>query len=188
MAEWDRGEPTNSFVARLVTPVRVGFLGISPIEIAATAVTMGLLVWLDQHSRHSNNPLLIPSLAASAAVIFTERGMSVARSWNVIAGQFLGAFAGLVAEWIVGGSIALASGLAVAMALILQQSAHAYHPPGIATAIIVVITPGDHELKFLFLPVLAGIIFVVLVGWLVHGVEASLDRSLGKRAKVSPPA
>jgi CBS-domain-containing membrane protein len=176
MADLVRSEEAQSLLERLVTPVRVGFLGISPIEIAATAVTMGLLIWLDQHSRHSNNPLLIPSLAASAAVIFTERGMTVARSWNVIAGQFLGAVGGLVATWALGGSVALAGGVGVALALILQQSTHSHHPPGIATAIIVVITPADHELRFLLLPVLAGIVLVVLVGWLVHWIEASLVR------------
>ena len=87
------GRPPESILARMATPVRHGLLTLSIIDTVAIGVSMWALVFINQHTTPDHLPLLVASLAASAVVLFSLPGLDIARSWNVIAGQFLGASA-----------------------------------------------------------------------------------------------
>lgn len=180
----DRGRAIGLFVEKIVTPAQRGIFTISPLEIVASAVTIGLLMWLNDASTSSKIPLLIPPFAASTGVIYTQPGMSNARAWNVIAGQFLGGLAGFLSVSIVQHTEPLAAGLAVGLALLFMRVAHALHPPALATALLIVLVPTAHGAKFLIFPILAGAVIIVVVAWLVHlfeiGVLHRLQRALGQ--------
>ena len=156
---------------------------IAPIEIIGSAIAIGALLYLNRLAMTTmSEPLFVAPLAASIAIIFIQPGMSVARSWNVIAGQVLAALVGLVCALVLGGHVEIAAMVALAVALVVMRAFHCLHPPACATALIVVITPDVQHWKFLVFPVLLGAIVIVLVAWVVHLVELRLPHHpLGRR-------
>lgn len=115
--------------------------------------------------------------------------MSVARSWNVIAGQFRSATVGLACVFVLGDHLEIAAMAALALALVVMRAFHCLHPPACATALIIVVTPAVHDVKFLFFPVLFGAIVVVLIAWAVRLFEERLPHSWwGRRQPPAPSA
>jgi len=153
---------------KIVTPTKTGVLNISPLEIIASGLTIGLLLWFHDAAISSKVPLLIPPFAGSIGVLYTQPGMTQARSWNVIAGQFFGGLAGFICASIFTGSLPLAAGFAIGLALLFQRSTHSLHPPALATALIVVIIPESHGVRYLFFPILLGAVIIVVIAWIVH--------------------
>lgn len=187
MDEEDQQSHTRSLgllVEKIVTPAQRVIFTISPLEIVASGLTIGLLMWFNDISVSSNIPLLIAPFAASTGVLYTQTGMSNARAWAVIAGQFLGALAGFLAISLVHQVDPLAAGIAISLALVFMRVAHALHPPALATALIVVIVPATHGARFLLFPVLAGAVVIVVIAWIVHLFEITvlhrLQRGLGQ--------
>ena len=176
-----RAAPAASLIARAVTPVERGFMTLSVIDTAAIGVSVWALVFINEQTTSDHLPLLVASLAASAVVLFSLPGLDIARSWNVIAGQFLGALAGFVAVTLIGDHPALVAGCAVALAYVLMRLASALHPPGAATAMFVALVPSDHGVRFLFFPVLAGAITITVFAWLVHLLERLLMARMNRR-------
>ncbi|MEU8437046.1 HPP family protein [Streptomyces sp. NPDC029216] len=107
------------------------------------------------------HPLLIPPLAASAALVMAAPALPLAQPRNVVGGQLVSAGVGLAASALGGSSpwtAAVAGGLAIgAMALTRTP-----HSPAAATAVIVVVTRPP-ALPFLALLALATAL-LVLVG------------------------
>jgi CBS domain-containing membrane protein len=101
-------------------------------------------------------------------VLFSLPDLDIARSWNVIAGQFLGASSAFACVALLGGRTALVAGCSVALAFVLMRLFRALHPPGASTAMIIALVPADHGVRFLFFPVLAGAVTITVVAWLVH--------------------
>jgi CBS domain-containing membrane protein len=158
----------------VVAPVHRRFLTLSVIDTAAIGISVWALVFINQKTTPDHLPLLVASLAASAIVLFSLSGLDIARSWNVIAGQFLRAFAAFVSVALLGDHPAIVAGSAVALAFVLMRLAHALHPPGASTAMIMAPVPGDHGVRFPFFPVLAGAITITVFAWLVHLLERLL--------------
>lgn len=160
-------------------PSRV--LQISPIEILAAALTIGLLLAASGLTTDLINvPLFVPSLAASTVIIFVEPGMTGSRSWNVIAGQFVSASVGMAFALTLAGSTEVAAALTMAVALILMRVLRCLHPPALATALIIIVSPGSAHVQFLLFPVLAGSVMIVLLAWLVHLLEQRYPSRLGR--------
>ncbi|MGP3927197.1 HPP family protein [Streptomyces sp. 8N616] len=105
-------------------------------------------------------PVLIPPLAASAALVFAAPALPLAQPRSVIGGQLISAVVGFVTLFVGGRSLwtaAVAGGLAIgAMAL-----ARAPHSPAAATSIIVVLTRPEPAL-FLGLLALATLVLVAV--------------------------
>ena len=154
----------------------------SLIDTVAIGVSVGALVALNQWTTPDHVPLLVASLGASVVVLFSLPGLDIARSWNVIAGQFLGAFSAFVCVSLLGDHPAVVAGTAVALAYVLMRLCHALHPPGAATALIIALVPADHGVRFLFFPVLAGAVTVTVFAWLVHLLERLLTARLDEEA------
>ena len=175
-ADPDPAPPAKTVLARLAVPVRHGSWSLSLIDTVAIGVSMWALVFMNQWTTPDHLPLLVASLAASAVVLFSLPGLDIARSWNVIAGQFIGASAAFASVSLFGGHPAVAAGCAVALAFVLMRLVHALHPPGASTAMIIALVPADHGVRFLFFPVLAGAITITVFAWLVHLAERPLRR------------
>lgn len=178
--------PRRGILARL--PIKAA--NISLIEIVGSAVAIGSLLFLNRLTMDQmSEPLFVAPLAASIAIIFIQPGMSVARSWNVIAGQFLAALVGLICALVLGSHLEIAAMVALGLALVVMRAFHCLHPPACATALIIVVTPTVQHVKFLFFPVLFGAIIIVLIAWGVHLIEERMPHHpLGRRTPPAPPA
>ncbi|NEB80594.1 HPP family protein [Streptomyces sp. SID14478] len=105
-------------------------------------------------------PLLIPPLAASAALVHGAPGLPISQPRNLVGGQLLSAVIGFVALTVTGSngwSAALAGGLALGAMMLT----HLPHSPAAATAVIVVLQ-APHPVPFLPLLALATLLLVVI--------------------------
>ncbi len=156
-------------------------LTISPIEIVGSALAIGILLFLSNLSVATfGDPLFVAPLAASIAIIFVDAKMTVSRTWNVVAGQFLSAAVALGVVVLIGEYVEVAAMIAMALALLVMHAARCLHPPACATALLIVVSPEIQHPVFLFLPVLIGAFVVVAIAWGVHFFEARFPSRWGR--------
>jgi CBS-domain-containing membrane protein len=110
--------------------------------------------------------IIVPSLGASAVLIFAAPHSPFAQPWAVMAGHLLSALVG-VACWKLVPNATLAAGLAVGLAIGAMHIARCLHPPGGATALAAVI--GDsavHELGYAYAlnPIALNCAVILVVG------------------------
>ncbi|MER6995716.1 HPP family protein [Streptomyces sp. NPDC000410] len=140
--------------------------GKAPARAATAAIaiaTLGgvtALVLLVGIGKVLDQAVLIPPLAASAALVFAAPALPLAQPRSVIGGQLISAVVGFLALAVGGSSVwtaAVAGGLAIgAMAL-----ARTPHSPAAATSVIVVLTEPATA-TFLLLLLLATIVIVAV--------------------------
>jgi len=114
-------------------------------------------------------PLLIPSLGASAVLLFSACHVPMAQPRNVIGGHIVSATVGVIIYQLLGNhwwTIALA----VTLAIFLMNLTHTLHPPGGATAFVAVYT--GQGFSFIFSPVALGMIFLVLIAVLFNNCSS----------------
>lgn len=138
------------------------------ILTATIAVTIPLLI-LGAAADATHLALLIPPMAATAALIVGGPDLPLAQPRNVILGHLIGALIGiaLAAAWpgliLVGG---VAAGLAFGAMLLLRSA----HSPGAATAMLLVVLPTEDP--WLFLAVLmASAVLSVTAGLVANRVR-----------------
>ncbi|WP_234363410.1 HPP family protein [Streptomyces sp. TN58] len=123
----------------------------------ATAVMLGLVAI----GAALHEPVLIPPLAASAAIVHSVPGLPLAQPRSVIGGHLLCAavgYAGLAAF----GSSPWVAAVAAGAALALMTLARTPHSPACATAVVIVLRTPDPRT---FVPLLAGAaVLIVLAG------------------------
>ncbi|MFE7551670.1 HPP family protein [Streptomyces gardneri] len=115
---------------------------------AATAALLGLVAI----GAAIHEPVLIPPLAASAALVHCAPTLPLAQPRSVIVGHLLGAAAGYAVAATAGGST-WAAAVAAGVALALTTLARTPHSPACATAVVIVLqspAPGR------FVPLLFG--------------------------------
>ncbi|WKV75351.1 HPP family protein [Streptomyces sp. PCS3-D2] len=120
-----------------------------------------------------HEPVLIPPLAASAAIVHSAPGLPLAQPRSVIAGHLLCAavgYAGLAAF----GSSPWVAALAAGLALAVMTVARTPHSPACATAVVIVLGTPDPRT---FVPLLAGAALLVVLA----GVALSRARRTGPR-------
>lgn len=112
-------------------------------------------------------PLLIGSFGASAVLLFGANDSPLAQPRNLVGGHL---FSAAVAVAIVAlfGSSPLTMALAVGAAIFVMNVTHTTHPPGGATALIGV--QGAVGVKFIFVPVLAGAVILLLTAIFTNNV------------------
>ncbi|MHC6629471.1 HPP family protein [Streptomyces globosus] len=120
-----------------------------------------------------HEPVLIPSLAASAALVHSAPGLPLAQPRSVVGGHLLGALAGYAVLAAAGGS-AWAAAVAGGLALAANTAARTPHAPGCASAVIVVLqAPAPAR----FLPLLLGAaLLLVLTGYAVSRLRPGAPR------------
>jgi CBS domain-containing membrane protein len=95
-------------------------------------------------------PSIVAPLGASAVLVFAVPASPLAQPWSVIGGNSISALVG-VATYQAIPDVRLASGVAVAAAILAMSLARCLHPPGGAAALTAVIgAPGIHAMGFWF--------------------------------------
>ncbi|MFD0275596.1 HPP family protein [Kitasatospora sp. NPDC127111] len=131
--------------------------------LRATAFAIGTLLVLVGVGVVLRQPLLIPPLAASAALVHGAPGLPISQPRNLVGGQLVSAVIGF-ATLAVTGSTAWGAAVAAGLSLGAMMLTHLSHSPAVATAVIVVLQaprPGH------FLPLLAlSTVLLVVIGLL----------------------
>jgi len=109
--------------------------------------------------------LIIPSMGASAVLLFAVPHGALSQPWNVFGGHLVSALVGVSCAMLITDGI-IAASLAVGLAIGAMHYLRCIHPPGGATALAAVIG-GDvtHALGFQFVitPVMINVLVMLLV-------------------------
>ncbi|MFJ5548090.1 HPP family protein [Streptomyces sp. NPDC093225] len=136
---------------------------------AATAVLLGLVAI----GAAIHEPVLIPPLAASAALVHSAPTLPLAQPRSVIAGHLLGSATGF-AVLAGAGSSAWSAAVAAGLALALNLVARTPHSPAVATAVVIVLQRPDPAR---FVPLLfASTVLLVLTGYAASRVRRASPR------------
>ena len=131
-----------------------GMLGI----LATMALTGQLL-------EASDAVLIVPSLGASAVLIFAVPHSPLAQPWAVLGGHVVSALVGVACAQLVPSTLAAAT-LAVGLSIGAMHVSRCIHPPGGATALAAVIGgPALHALGFAYalVPIAVNVVIILLV-------------------------
>ncbi|MGR4878150.1 HPP family protein [Streptomyces sp. LARHCF249] len=136
---------------------------------AVTAVLLGLVAI----GAMIREPVLIPPLAASAALVHSAPTLPLAQPRSVVIGHLVGSAVGY-AVLAAAGSSAWAAAVAAGVTLALNMAARTPHSPAVATAVIIVLqTP----LPGRFVPLLLGsAVLLVLTGYAASRVRRKAPR------------
>ena len=108
--------------------------------------------------------LFIGSFGASAVLIYAAIKSPLAQPRNLIGGHVLSGLVGVTCYKLFGHDIALASALAVSLAIMVMHATKTLHPPGGATALIAVIGgKAIYRLGYLYALIPAGLGATVLL-------------------------
>ena len=119
--------------------------------------------------------MLIGSFGASAVLIYGAIKSPLAQPRNLLGGHMLSAVIGVSCYKLFPGQPALASALAVSLAIAVMHVTSTLHPPGGATALIAVIGSTDvHSLGYLYvvMPVGAGAVLMLLIALALNNIPA----------------
>lgn len=138
---------------RLVTGAMLGML------------VTGLVCHLAGASMSPGLPWLMAPLGASAVLIFAVPASPMAQPWPVIGGNTLSALAGIagVHGMHLLGAPELAAAVTVAAAIAVMLVLRCLHPPGGATALMMVLS-GISDPSFSLFPVMTNSVLLVLAG------------------------
>ncbi|MFJ6384125.1 HPP family protein [Kitasatospora sp. NPDC092039] len=143
------------------TPPPTATPGPHPLHaLRATVFAIGTLLLLVGVGVLLDQPLLIPPLAASAALVHGAPGLPISQPRNLVGGQLMSALIGY-ATLAVTGSTTWGAAVAAGLALGAMMLTHLSHSPAAATAVIVVLE-GPHPVPFLPLLALATGLLVVI--------------------------
>jgi len=105
---------------------------------------------------------IVAPMGASAVLVFGVPASPLAQPWAVLAGNTISALVGIAcARWI--GSVDVAAGTAVGVAIGLMFVLRCLHPPGGASALLMVMA-GVTDFHFALAPVLINSVLLVAVG------------------------
>ena len=133
--------------------------------LGGCAGILGIYLVSDALFGHEVAVTLVPSMGASAVLLFAAPHAPFSQPWNVFAGHLLSAVIGVACwRWIP--QLAVAAALSVGLAIAAMYIARCIHPPGGATALAAVIGPASlHELGFayIFQPVLLNVAVIMTI-------------------------
>ncbi len=115
-------------------------------------------------------PLLVPSLGATAALLYAACHVPMAQPRNVFGGHVISAIAGVSAYTLFGGGWWVIA-LGVTLAIIAMTVTHTLHPPGGATAFVAVY--NGQGFGFIFAPVALGVVCLIVIALLVNNLSSS---------------
>ena len=139
---------------------------------AAAGAFVGILVaavlgrWIGDAS--GLGPWLVAPLGASAVLVFAAPASPLAQPWAVVGGNTLSALIGTACVLAIADP-AVAAALAVALAIAAMFQLRCLHPPGGATALLVVLTQTT-QFQFSVFPVLANSVLLGLAGMVYNSL------------------
>jgi CBS domain-containing membrane protein len=111
---------------------------------------------------------LVAPIGASAVLVFAVPSSPLAQPWSVVGGNTLSALVGIAcAKWIPDASIAAA--VAVSLAIAVMIATRSLHPPGGASALLMVLV-GCDRFTFAFSPVLTDSLLLVAAGLIYNNL------------------
>ncbi|MYW68050.1 HPP family protein [Streptomyces sp. SID8379] len=128
--------------------------------LRATSFAIGALLLLAGLGVLLHQPMLIPPIAASAALVHGAPGLPISQPRNLVGGQLLAAVIGFATHAVTGSTswgAAIAAGLSLGAMMLTRLS----HSPAAATAVVVVLQ-GPHLVPFLPLLLLATVLLVAI--------------------------
>ncbi|MCP4877340.1 MAG: hypothetical protein GY896_17915 [Gammaproteobacteria bacterium] len=138
-----------------------GFVGIAAIFVAGQ-------MWFDPEI----SVLIVPSMGASAVLLFAAPHAPFSQPWNVLAGHAISAVIGVACwRWIPG--LGVAAAFAVGLAIGAMYFTRCIHPPGGATALAAVIGSEKlHHLGFAYVlePILLNVAVILLIAIVFNGM------------------
>ena len=137
---------------RVATGAGIGILCTALLSLAATH-GVGALAGL---------PWLIAPLGASAVLVFGLPASPLAQPWSVVGGNTVSALVGIAVTMLLGSSPSTAA-LAVALAIAAMFATRCLHPPGGASALLVVLS-NVHDPAFAFTPVFTHSLALAVAG------------------------
>ena len=138
---------------------------------------------LSQYLSQGAGPWLVAPIGASAVLVFGLPSSPLAQPWSVVGGNTLSALVGTAVAFVWNGNnLVLAGALAVALAVAIMLWGRCLHPPGGASALLVVLMgePSWHLVLFAFF--LSSVLLVV--GGLIY--NNLTGRSYPHHAKLDP--
>lgn len=137
---------------------------------------------LSQYAGQGLGPWLVAPIGASAVLVFGLPSSPLAQPWSVVGGNTLSALVGTAIAFIFHDNLAVAAALAVALSMVVMLWGRCLHPPGGASALLVVLMqkPSLNTVLFAFLLnsvflVIAGLVYNNLTGR-SYPHHAKLDR------------
>lgn len=148
---------------------------VSTAEILASTlggfVGIFLISWVSYHfTGASGAALIVPSMGASAVLVFAVPHGKLSQPWAVLGGQLSSAFVG-VACYLLIPNMFVAAGMAVGLAIGTMHVLRCIHPPGGATALAAVIGSAEiHALGFeyIFTPVLLNTVIILVTAFVFN--------------------
>lgn len=148
---------------------------VSTAEILASTlggfVGIFLISWVSYHfTGASGAALIVPSMGASAVLVFAVPHGKLSQPWAVVAGQLSSAFVGVLCYLLIP-NMFLAAGMAVGLAIGTMHVLRCIHPPGGATALAAVIGSAEiHALGFeyIFTPVLLNTVIILVTAFVFN--------------------
>jgi len=110
-------------------------------------------------------PFIVASMGASAVLLFGVPHGQLSQPWNLCAGHFLSALAGVSCAIAIPDQ-GLAAGAAVGLAVFLMHYTQSIHPPGGATALFAVIGgPSVHQLGYNYVvtPIMLNVLVILSI-------------------------
>ncbi|KTT46488.1 membrane protein [Pseudomonas oryzihabitans] len=121
--------------------------------------------WLEGQPVHQHGALalaLVAPLGASAVLVFALPSSPLAQPWSVVGGNTLSALIGIAcARWLPEANLAAA--MAVALAIAAMFALRCLHPPGGASALLMVLI-GAHDFGYAWSPVALDSLLLVVAG------------------------
>jgi len=133
-----------------------GFLGIYIIFLITTQL-LGV----------ADTIYIIPSMGATAVLLFAAPNVPFSQPWNVFGGHIISAVIGVACYQLMP-DIHIAAAASVGLAIWAQYYARCLHPPGGATALAAVIGSSQiHDLSYMYviMPVLINTIVILIVAF-----------------------
>jgi len=140
---------------------------------SALTATLGIVVTIALSFALMPAPLfVVAAVGASSVLIFALPASPLAQPWSVFGSYVVSALVGVAAAKFVPG-VALASGLAVGVAIMAMITLRCLHPPAGAVALFAVI--GDAPIRalgfqYVLLPVAANALLLVALGIVINNL------------------
>ena len=134
---------------------------------------------LSRYIGQGTAPWLVAPIGASAVLVFGLPSSPLAQPWSVVGGNTLSALVGTVIALIFPDHLAVSAALAVALSIAVMLWGRCLHPPGGASALLVVLMqkPSFDSVLFAFF---LNSVLVVVAGWVYNNVTG---RSYPHQAK-----
>jgi CBS-domain-containing membrane protein len=145
--------------------------------LVGSAVGICLCEYLSaQYFEPKDLTLIIGPLGASAILVYGALRSPFSQPRNLVGGHIVSGLVGVACYQFFDGTLWLASGLAVAFAMVAMMATKTLHPPGGATALIAVIGGQKiHALGFLyaFVPAGLGAVILVIIALLINNLSCN---------------